>query len=291
MARFSRIHPTGITAPGGTIDLGAALGCLRYMPRRPPGVRVRCGTGYSLTLDPAHTSPAALIGVSFTGGKDIQEYVILTPGDSLTVPDGFTEFSVFNADQLDQVVALPPRPANAPLGYCSFLISHEPGARPHLAPNAVPDACIIQAGTPRGLRQIVQEDSDGLFFGCGALRAIKVTLFGMLGTTITGGSRQSFPVAAGFLSHAQYFVSPPWPSEEETLDTPRILTGVNSLWTTAEAQHWGSSTPDVQGLAGPYLIFDVPRGAVAGQLYSPAPSIFWSDAVSDTPGCIIEGIR
>lgn len=265
---FRRVHPQRIFDPAvPTTDLGAMLGCLRFMPRHAPGLRIDCGQAYSLTVDPEQTAPNAQIGVSLQGSSAEQDFVVLKPGDTLECPTGFTWFQCFNADQQDQIFNLVAQPANANLGYCSFLLGNVPGATPHMRHRSLmPLAALIQHGQ-LGLSNLVTLSAAHILgFSPQGLKSIRVSLYPRTaGGALVVGPGGTTWVSLGLFSfsRAQQIAAQIFPPNTQTINTGPF-TNI-SMGTLAQLRNWGIIGPPAQS-SNNTVNFDIPDGAVACEI-------------------------
>jgi hypothetical protein len=119
-------------APDG-VPHPTSLGCYGEMPRDPHfAVRVQTGMAFTLTLDKEWTTPQALIGVKFGSAPGSRtDCTVLVPGQTLHVPNGFTEFWAYAADDLDIFGFPNPDDDWILLGYVSFIVGRSLGATPN----------------------------------------------------------------------------------------------------------------------------------------------------------------
>lgn len=117
---LERLWPPKI--PGG--PAGNSLGFLNALSHDPAApLEVITGGIYFLALDPEWTSPAAKIGVSFSGAAPRGSVWHMRPGDSVAIPNGIDRFWIHNADLADQLLGV--NVFNR--GFCSFLVSRQAG--------------------------------------------------------------------------------------------------------------------------------------------------------------------
>lgn len=111
-----------------------SLGTYGYLPRLPRlAVRVQTGKAYSLTLDREWTTPQAILGIKFGAcPASLTDCVTVVPGETLHVPNGFTEFWVFAADSYNFYAGdnYNPNIYGYLVGYVSFLVGRHLGATP-----------------------------------------------------------------------------------------------------------------------------------------------------------------
>ncbi len=269
-----RVMPQGVVVGG--IDYGPTLGCLRYLSRRPPGVRVETPWAYWLALDPAQTAPNAIIGISFSGGRDVQEYLYIRPGDpAIHVPSGFNHFFAYNADNMDVWFDLVNQPANGGLGYCSFLVGTDPDAGPPewlltARPNGM--ASIIAAGFLQSPANFAKINVPATGFSAQGIREAKVTLIGTDGggipqTTVNYAVMCDVIFSTRQFSNVAGSIAPPLTETFDTYSAPlanAILLNQKSRWATT-AKSGGGISP----LRTDPLHFSVPAGAQWGQICVP----------------------
>lgn len=151
---FDRFFPNDIISGGVMQSAGNSITIMRYLPRDPthPDI-IKCGKGYSITLDPRFTAPNAQIGVAFGQASGQRSgYFFLRPGDTIHVPNGFTQFNVICNDYSDRLIGFGNQSVY-PVGYCSFLVGRMPNAAPVFADNnPFSSAAVIGFGNVAGLR-------------------------------------------------------------------------------------------------------------------------------------------
>lgn len=107
---------------------GAGSSVLHFLPRTPAqGIVVNFPDGiYGIWIDPAFTTPGALIGVGNGGTRST--YRIIGRGEGLRFKNPVTKLTFYNADGLDSVYPETPNANLYPWGYLSFLIALNPTA-------------------------------------------------------------------------------------------------------------------------------------------------------------------
>lgn len=305
---FQRVHPTRVLQAGGTVDLGASLGCYRYMSRKPPGHVVLCPPAYSITLDPASSGPHVVVGVSFESSGSWADYAILRPGDTLVRSSPFQKFYVFAVDYADQLLDLVNQPGNAPLGYVGFLVGLDPSPLPkpgtdmlavpafrRVSPTSV--ASMIQAAplTVGGLQVNPRANAVQATFTPGDCRVVRVWAYATNGGALVPTFSAALFTAWLTRANSQGVATP---DLAETIDTPRLPVGLgaNTLWHVPELLQGGTSgngEPITGEITYSPLTFEVPRNALLGSVGIRAPFAtgVWAPTAVDTVNVVVEGVR